>query len=542
MRFWAQKVAYWRTVDRAKIPYERKYSGRIGTLLTHAVNVIVSRVQSGQSLPEAADRRDITNLVSLPLSEVYTDLYFDVGKDFGRAALRALLSGKSGQALFDTKAVDEWDVWDPLQSQEMRDWTRDVTAQRIRGISNSTAQEIRDLADKFHIEGWDTARLVVRLRDAYGFSKERAQRIAQTEVNSAQNAASHFAIGKHVDTEAVRKEWLAVGDRRMRKSHERANGQERAYEAPFKVGGAQLMFPGDTSLGAPGQEIIRCRCVATYAVGRGEGSRSPVRHTVGARTRPDQSVTRRPSGLTGSSLEALTTRADKRIPDVPLRVQATSERKALASALKDSLQNAPEVLKRAVENGVNELGVVKYTKMNAHYDGYIGIAADQGKIKYSNPLDQALRHEYGHHFDFAAKSLPTETPLAGHHWLLSKRPRAEGGLGDAIAEARKKLVLMRETNTVAWNKVVAQMRPKSGDSTASMAMKDIFGTLSYGRAGGGHDRKYYIMNNHADSEVFANLFELTASGQGGKQLATVGEYFPSLLDDFVAALRKAAIP
>ncbi len=49
-------------------------------------------------------------------------------------------------------------------------------------------------------------------------------------------------------------------DRRVRASHQQANGQYRDKGVPFDVGGCKLNFPGDTSLGASGKEVIMCRC------------------------------------------------------------------------------------------------------------------------------------------------------------------------------------------------------------------------------------------------------------------------------------------
>lgn len=61
--------------------------------------------------------------------------------------------------------------------------------------------------------------------------------------------------------------WLATDDNRTRRTHDEADGQRVPINAPFIVGGAELLFPGDPS--GPPQEIIQCRCVALL-VERGE--------------------------------------------------------------------------------------------------------------------------------------------------------------------------------------------------------------------------------------------------------------------------------
>jgi len=62
----------------------------------------------------------------------------------------------------------------------------------------------------------------------------------------------------------LKKNWLTMRDRRVRHTHKEAEGQSRALNEAFNVGGARMMFPGDTSLGAPIREIANCRCSTQY--------------------------------------------------------------------------------------------------------------------------------------------------------------------------------------------------------------------------------------------------------------------------------------
>ena len=62
----------------------------------------------------------------------------------------------------------------------------------------------------------------------------------------------------------VTKEWVTVGDSRVREAHLAADGQERLMNTPFDVDGEQLRWPGDDGLGASLGNIINCRCSAGY--------------------------------------------------------------------------------------------------------------------------------------------------------------------------------------------------------------------------------------------------------------------------------------
>jgi hypothetical protein len=95
----------------------------------------------------------------------------------------------------------------------------------------------------------------------------RGQTIARTETIKALNAGRQEAIDQLVESPNnniaaadVTKTWQDTGDSRTRSSHGAADGQKVGKDEAFTVGGYQLRYPGDTSLGAPGGETINCRC------------------------------------------------------------------------------------------------------------------------------------------------------------------------------------------------------------------------------------------------------------------------------------------
>jgi len=64
----------------------------------------------------------------------------------------------------------------------------------------------------------------------------------------------------------LNKEWVTVGDHRVRPAHARADGQVRGVDELFIVKREQLRFPGDTSFGATPGNVINCRCSAVYDI------------------------------------------------------------------------------------------------------------------------------------------------------------------------------------------------------------------------------------------------------------------------------------
>lgn len=100
----------------------------------------------------------------------------------------------------------------------------------------------------------------------------RGENIARTEALTAFNSAREEAFRQAIEAgnlspDNVLKVWSATGDNRTRESHADLEGAEVGIDAPFQSStGAQLMFPGDTSLGAGAEDVVNCRCMVTYRV------------------------------------------------------------------------------------------------------------------------------------------------------------------------------------------------------------------------------------------------------------------------------------
>lgn len=98
--------------------------------------------------------------------------------------------------------------------------------------------------------------------DPFNFSLDRAILIAENEANSVWNDAEYeeaLRSGKK------RKTWHAIIDKGTRDWHREANGQTKPITEPFEVGGDLMQYPRDESLGAGGENIVNCRCSATYS-------------------------------------------------------------------------------------------------------------------------------------------------------------------------------------------------------------------------------------------------------------------------------------
>lgn len=111
----------------------------------------------------------------------------------------------------------------------------------------------------------DVDRIVGRYKDR--LLQLRGETIARNETLAGLNAGKEEGIRQLIDAgkvqrSQVKKVWRATGDSRTRDSHMALNGVEAGIDEAFTspLTGAQMMFPHDTSLGAPASETIQCRC------------------------------------------------------------------------------------------------------------------------------------------------------------------------------------------------------------------------------------------------------------------------------------------
>ena len=209
----------------------------------------------------------------------YKDLYMEVGEHFARRIFAALPKGMPvpnakmiEQAVMckNWKQDDEEEIFvvRPFE-EEMDKYLKGFAATRITGIDRVTVSRIRDQLAEGVSEGEDIRQLAGRidgmLERTYA---HRAETVARTEVINASNAGSH--LGAKITGVAKTKTWLSILDGRTRTDHFTPadlgglSGQVKKFKEPFTIKGFQLMWPGDSSLGAPAYEVINCRCTQFF--------------------------------------------------------------------------------------------------------------------------------------------------------------------------------------------------------------------------------------------------------------------------------------
>ncbi|MGW5147547.1 phage minor head protein [Rhodococcus koreensis] len=152
--------------------------------------------------------------------------------------------------------------WRALYLQDVRN--------RMVGVPDSVFREVTASLDEGIADGEGIPELRTRVEKQLSNTNQkmwagRAETVARTESAGAYNATTLQAarlqqrlIG---DTEELHQVWLSSIDGRTRRSHAAADGQRAPLGGTFRVGRAELRYPGDPR--APAGETINCRCAVT---------------------------------------------------------------------------------------------------------------------------------------------------------------------------------------------------------------------------------------------------------------------------------------
>lgn len=164
-------------------------------------------------------------------------------------------------------------------------WFDDYMLVFAQPINETTSDSIHALLAQAEAEGWTIAEMQGRLEtlfqqwmdgdltaeDFVWFEERmpphRRELIARTETMRAGNAGA-FEIGQEYG--AAYKGWEDTADDRTRDSHIQAGKDYQEggtpglirIDEPFVVGGHEMMYPLDSSRGAPMEEIANCRCTS----------------------------------------------------------------------------------------------------------------------------------------------------------------------------------------------------------------------------------------------------------------------------------------
>ena len=236
---------------RRKLKARRIYALRVAK--KYEKPLLDSRTKELKRVLAMSETTPIDEWIKLPnlidekyMAGILKGIYYNVGKKVSKEVVNDFLGRKAD------------DIWDKALAK----WLAEHAGEKITLMSYSFKKwmqnEIQKVVDSRGVEEitLDLYKSVTQRWDEV--SKWQVRRIVQTESLTASSVASDISV-RELGIPFV-KVWASSGLQNSRPDHQFADGQQVDMNEPFIVGGEQLMFPHDSSLGASAGNIVNCAC------------------------------------------------------------------------------------------------------------------------------------------------------------------------------------------------------------------------------------------------------------------------------------------
>ena len=266
-----RRAALWKAVDDISLAWEPQF----GDAAVQAFEVDRRNIMRIITAAQKAAYRTKATINWTRAGQEVQDYLLNAAQDNWRETfipiLTALITEQATQ-----QAVEyglQFDVVNLLSGA----WFDEYVAKFADEITRTSWNEMAEIFQRAQLEGWSIPTVADNLEVLFDqwttgtadpgdtlFAERRLPPyrrvlIARDQVVKASNAGN-FQLYQAWDV--PRKMWLSTPDNRTRAAHSAidVDGQIRDIDQPFDVGGEQLMYPGDSSLGASLGNVIQCRC------------------------------------------------------------------------------------------------------------------------------------------------------------------------------------------------------------------------------------------------------------------------------------------
>lgn len=246
-----------------KLALERKLAGDIRTFNKKLVRQTVREQATGAGALDASTLEpELTEILEEHYDQVRSEfdsqITNDLPDDIAATSAERTAIGTALAAFFAGRAPEQASI---------------ITATNQRDIVASIDQAVM-ISQEEAAAGRPQTRIDIAMQSGASLSRKLAGRVTgissletQAVAEAAKGTEAQILTGQPASViggspreVAVTKEWVTVGDERVRDAHVAADSQVQTLNQAFTVGGQQLRWPGDTSLGATAGNVINCRC------------------------------------------------------------------------------------------------------------------------------------------------------------------------------------------------------------------------------------------------------------------------------------------
>ncbi len=271
-----QKAAHWKAIDAVSRSWEERFGDGAAKAFEADRRYVLAQVKKAQSKAlEAKATVDWLGMIPT-VAEYLAGASLDGWRKVFAPMVRGIVTGQGERWALELGL--QFDVAN-LFAQE---WYDDYLATFAQPINDTSNKAIVAILQQGQEEGWSIPMMQERLGQTFeqwmdgDLSAEdfawledrmpayRRELISRTETCRSSNAGTNALFG---EWGVEQREWLATRDDRVRDTHAEADGQVRGLEEAFSVGGYEMMYPGDASMGAPPEEFVSCRCTIMPVIG-----------------------------------------------------------------------------------------------------------------------------------------------------------------------------------------------------------------------------------------------------------------------------------
>ena len=249
-----RRVDIWNAVERTRASYYKSSIRRSRKGLKEQLKPIM------EFLPDRIDELTSSVVEALvdeqPIKEMMIDIYYTVGRRFGKAVFGTLTKAEFTDDYFMRQVVQAVETAGMMGVDDEGKRILLVTE-----MSNTTVKEVNHIISAAFEEGQSIQTTAATIQASIKhMTNVRAMMIARTETIRASNIGA--LAGADMTGLKLKKEWISTLDDRSRADHEAADGQVVAKDDPFDVGGENLQYPADASGSA--RNTINCRCTLAF--------------------------------------------------------------------------------------------------------------------------------------------------------------------------------------------------------------------------------------------------------------------------------------
>jgi len=252
-----QRRAYYKSLNALR---DRVFQGyamkRIRKAVNSEIDAILDALSKARSFSEAesyAKNAILSNNDAWRYAIEKT--YEDIGISNGKRVIREI------EAISKGIGKDFEDVF----LKKLPKHIKKVTAPKLKKLNLTSFKSIANDIQRAIDDGTSIDDLADYIRnDIPRTYKNRERAIARTETCEAQGySGREAALYTGLEME---KSWLAWIDDKTRTGHALYNGETTPMDEPYIIDGDEMMYPGDSTMGAGAGNLVNCRCTETYKV------------------------------------------------------------------------------------------------------------------------------------------------------------------------------------------------------------------------------------------------------------------------------------